>query len=136
MEYRFEFEGAEVLALLDESLAADERVMTEAQRYVAAGVDLHAEEGDWDAEVEHPGTGAPPGLWLMNESGVYLRSNAAKRKGDRRAYARGYRSEVQVGEEPVCEFIDAAPLGPLQEGDTLVVTMGEQKIRLSLIRGS
>ena len=36
MEGRFEFEGAEVRALLAESRAADERLMTEAQRYVAA----------------------------------------------------------------------------------------------------
>jgi hypothetical protein len=134
MEQRYEFEGAEVRALLAESHAAAERLMTEAQRYVAAGVDLHAEEADGDAEVDHPGTGAPPGLWLMNDRGVYLRSNAKKRKADSVAYARGYRGQVQVGDEPFCEFVDAGPLAQLRDGDTLVVALGEKKLRLSLIR--
>ena len=40
MEGRYAFEGAEVRALLAESRAADERLMTEAQRYVAAGIVL------------------------------------------------------------------------------------------------
>ena len=134
MEYRFEFDGAEVRALLAESHTATERLMTEAQRYLAAGGDFEAEEGEWDPEVDHPETGAPPGLWLMNDRGVYLRSNAARRKGEQVAYARGYRSDVQVGDEVTCEFIDAAPLEQVRPEDTLVVTLRENKIRLSLIR--
>jgi hypothetical protein len=135
MEQRFEFEGAEVRALLEESHAARERLMTEAQRYVAAGVDLHAGTADGlEDAVEHPGTGAPPGLWLMNDRGVYLRSNASQRPGERVAYARGFRAEVAVGDDPMCEFVDAAMLEQLRAGDTLVVTLSEQKIRLSLIR--
>lgn len=134
MEGRFEFDGAEVLALVAESKEAGERLMTEAQRYVAAGVDLHAEEADGEMEVDHPGTGAPPGLWLMNDRGVYLRSNARQGGAARVAHAQGYRADVQVGDEPVCEFIDAAPLEQLQPSDTLVVTLSEQKIRLSLTR--
>jgi hypothetical protein len=134
MEQRFEFEGAEVLALLEESRAAAVRVMTEAQRYVAAGVDLNAEDADPDAEPDHPGTGAPPGLWLMNDRGVYLRSNAKKRKADAVAYARGFRADVQVGDEPFCEFLGAEPLAQLRAGDTLVVTLAERKLRLSLLR--
>jgi hypothetical protein len=70
----------------------------------------------------------------MNDRGVYLRSNARKRPADSVAYARGYRADVQVGDEAVCEFIDAAPLAQLRPGDTLVLTLSEQKIRLSLIR--
>lgn len=134
MEYRFEFEGAEVRALVAESQTAEERLMTEAQRYLAAGVDLHAEDGDYDADVDHPGTGAPPGLWLMNDRGVYLRSNAATRENEQVAYARGYRGEVQVGDELTCEFIDAAPLEQVRPEDTLVITLSERKIRLSLVR--
>jgi len=134
MENRFEFEGAEVLALVEESLAAGERLMTEAQRYLAAGIDLHSEESlGWEGDVEHPGTGAPPGLWLMNDRGVYLRSNA-KDGGGKVAYARGFRANLQVGDEPMCEFVDAGPLQQLRPDDTLVVTLSEQKIRLSLIR--
>ncbi|HET6764331.1 MAG TPA: hypothetical protein VFH27_11685, partial [Longimicrobiaceae bacterium] len=94
MELRFEFEGAEVRALLAETQGAAMRMMTEAQRYVAAGVDLNAETADPDAEVDHPGTGAPPGLWLMNDRGVYLRSNAKQRPGEKVAYARGFRADV------------------------------------------
>jgi hypothetical protein len=134
MENRFEFEGAEVLPLLEEARAAKERLWTEAQRYVEAGVDLHAEDTALADDVDHPETGAPPGLWLANDRGVYLRSNAKKRAEGSVAYARGYRGEVQVGGEPVCEFIDAAPLEPLRAGDTLVVTLAEKKLRLSLIR--
>lgn len=134
MEKRYEFEGAEVRALVEESRAAKERVMTEAQRYVAAGIDLHAEQSEWDGEVDHPGTGADPGVWLMNDRGVYLRSNAKTRADGSVAYARGYRSEVQVGDEPTCEFIDAKMLDPVRPGDTLVVTLDERKVRLSLIR--
>ena len=134
MEQRYEFDGAEVRALVAESAAATERLMTEAQRYLAAGVDLHGDAADWDGEVDHPGTGAPPGLWLMNDRGVYLRSNAAKRRDDHVAYAHGWRSETRVGDEPVQEFIDAAPLDALRDGDTLVVTLGERKVRLSLLR--
>ena len=133
MEGRYEFEGAEVRALLAESRAADERLMTEAQRYVAAGIDLDSEAALED-DVDHPGTGAPPGLWLTNDRGVYLRSNAKKRKADSVAYARGFRGEIQVGDETFCEFIDGATLEPLQDGDTLVVTLSENKIRLSLVR--
>ena len=134
MEKRYEFEGAEVRALVEESRAAGERLMTEAQRYLAAGIDLHDEAADWDGEVDHPGTGADPGLWLMNDRGVYLRSNAKKRDADSVAYARGYRVEVAVGDEPTCEFIDASMLDPVRPGDTLVVTLDESKVRLSLIR--
>ncbi|HEX2079772.1 MAG TPA: hypothetical protein VHG08_18800 [Longimicrobium sp.] len=134
MEKRYEFEGAEVRALVEESRAAPERLMTEAQRYLAAGIDLHAEQGEWDGEVDHPGTGAPPGLWLMNDRGVYLRSNAAARDAGSVAYARGYRGDVQVGDEPTCEFIAAETLAPVRDGDTLVITLDERKVRLSLIR--
>jgi len=134
MEQRFEFEGAEVRVLLDESYAADERLMTEAQRYVASGVDLNAADATLADDVEHPGTGAPPGLWLMNDRGVYLRSNAKTRKDERVAYARGFRAEVRVGDEPMCEFIDGANLEQLRAGDTLVVILDEKKIRLSLLR--
>jgi hypothetical protein len=136
MDHRFEFEGQEVHALLDESRAAKERLMTEAQRYVAAGIDLNADAADIDDDLELPETGAPPGLWLMNDRGVYLRSNAARRSAAGVAYARGFRAEVQVGDEPICEFIDAASLEPLLPSDTLVVTLREDKVRLSLIRNS
>ena len=134
MEGRFEFEGAEVRALVEEANAAPERMMTEAQRYLAAGVDIRSENAEIPDEVDHPGTGAPPGLWLMNDRGIYLRSNARKRPDSSVAFARGYRAEVAVGGEPVCEFIDAAPLGQLRDGDTLVLTLSEQKIRMSLLR--
>jgi hypothetical protein len=134
MEGRFEFDGAEVRALVEESNAAAERVMTEAQRYVAAGVDLRSPAAEIPDEVDHPGTGAPPGLWLMNDRGVYLRSNARKRADSSVAYAHGHRAEVPVGGEPVCEFIDAAPLAQLRDGDTLVLTLNEEKIRMSLLR--
>lgn len=136
MGERYEFDGAEVRALLDESQAAGDRLMTEAQRLIAAGIDLTGDPGAWDGEVEHPGTGAPPGLWLMNDRGVYLRSNAKKRNPGSVAYAAGFRSEVQVGDEPVCEFLDAAQLAPIQAGDTLLVTLTEQKVRLALRRPS
>ena len=134
MEGRFEFDGSEVRALLDEARSARERLYTEAQRYVAAGVDLRAEEGSFDEEVEGPEVGAEPGLWLMNDSGVYLRSNARRREESSVAYARGYRAEVPVGDEPICEYIDARPLEQLRDGDTLIVTASEQKLALSLIR--
>jgi hypothetical protein len=134
MEKRYEFEGAEVRALVEESRAASVRLMTEAQRYLAAGIDLHAEQAEWDGEVDHPGTGAEPGLWLMNDRGVYLRSNAKTRAADSVAYARGYRGDVPVGDEPSCEFIAAATLDPVRAGDTLVVTLDERKVKLSLIR--
>lgn len=134
MEHRFEFEGAEVLSLLEESAAAEERLMTEAQLYLAAGVDLYAAEPDWDGEVEHPGTGAPAGLWLMNDRGVYLRSNASNRPAEHVAYARGYRADVRVGEEAMCEFIDAVALRELRPIDVLVATLTEQRLRLSLLR--
>ena len=133
MEGRFEFDGAEVIALVEESQGAKTRVMTEAQRYVAAGVDLASPDAEWKDEVDHPGTGAAPGLWLMNDRGVYLRSNA-KDGGGKVAHARGYRGEVMVGDEPTCEFVDAAPLGQLRADDTLVVTLDKHKIRLSLLR--
>jgi hypothetical protein len=135
MEERFEFEGEEVRALLRESESADERLMTEAQRYVAAGVDLSDPQADPELEVDHPGTGAPPGVWLMNDRGVYLRSNARGRPAGSAAHARGYRANVQVGDEPFCEFIPAAQLQPLEPGDTLVVTVREDRLKLSLIRG-
>lgn len=134
MEQRYEFEGADVRALVEEAQAAPVRLMTEAQRYVAAGVDLHAEDAALHEDVDHPGTGAPPGLWLMNDRGIYLRSNARSRRDDSVAYARGYRGTMQMGEEPFCEFIDAGPLTQLRAGDTLVVTLGERKVRLSLLR--
>ncbi len=41
---------------------------------------------------------------------------------------------VQVGDEPMSEFIDARTLEQVRPGDTLVVTLSERKIRLSLIR--
>ena len=134
MESRFEFEGAEVRALLEESQTAADRVMTEAQRLIASGVDLRdGDPGDVPDE-EHPGTGAPPGLWLMNDRGVYLRSNAVRRDPAHVAYARGYRGTVRVGDEPIQEFVDAAPLAQLLPGDTLVVTLADEKLRLSLLR--
>jgi hypothetical protein len=132
MEERYEFSAAEVLPLIEEANDAGERLMTEAQRLVAAGVDLQAGEIPEDP-VDHPGTGAPPGLWLMNDRGVYLRSNAED-GGEQVAYAHGFRSELPVGDEPMCEFVDAAPLAALRAGDTLVVTLDEHKIRLSLLR--
>lgn len=131
---RYEFEGAEVQALVQEAQDAPVRLMTEAQRYVAAGVDLHAEDAALDEDVDHPGTGADPGLWLMNDRGVYLRSNAKRREEDSVAWARGYRSGVQVGDEAFCEYIDAAPLAQVRAGDALVVTLDERKVRLSLLR--
>ena len=132
---RFEFEGDEVSALLEESYAAGERLMTEAQQYLAAGIDLDSDDPGLLAEIDHPGTGAPAGLWLMNDEGVYLRSNASNRPGDHVAYARGYRADVQIGDEPMCEFIDADPLRAVHAGDTLVVALDERRIRLSLVRG-
>jgi hypothetical protein len=134
MNGRFEFEGAEVRALVEESRSAKERLLTEAQQWLAAGVDLHAENSDVGDDLDLPETGAPPGLWLMNDRGVYLRSNAKKRNGDSVAYARGYRADIQVGDEAVCEFIDAAPLEQLQPADTLVVTLSEEKLRMSIVR--
>ena len=137
MEGRFEFSGEEVLALVEESRQAKERLLTEAQRYLEAGVDLHAEDAAVDDEdLDYPETGAPPGLWLMNDRGVYLRSIAARRRDERVAYAAGYRAEVPVGEGDTCEFIDADTLSPLQPGDTLVVTASEQRLRLSIVRPS
>ncbi|HEX2207019.1 MAG TPA: hypothetical protein VHG93_05005 [Longimicrobium sp.] len=134
MERRYEFDGAKVRALVEESRAASERLMTEAQRYVAAGIDLHAEQAEWNGEVDHPGTGAEPGVWLMNDRGVYLRSNAKTRDESSVAYAHGFRGDVPVGDEPTCEFISAATLDPVRAGDTLVVTLDERKVRLSLVR--
>ena len=134
MPQRYEFEGAEVQALVQEAQAAPVRLMTEAQRYVAAGVDLHAEDAALDDDVDTPETGAQPGLWLMNDRGIYLRSNAKSRRDDSVAYARGYRGGPQVGDEPFCEYIDAGPLGAVRAGDTLVVTLDESKVRLSLLR--
>src|SRR5690606_12788656 len=109
MQGRFEFEGSEVIPLVEETFGADERLLTEAQRYVAAGVDLDATPGELDSALDHPETGAPPGLWLMNDRGVYLRSNAARGGGERVAHARGYRSDTRVADEPGCEVIYAAP---------------------------
>lgn len=131
---RYEFEGAEVLPLIDESRRARERLWTEAQRYAAAGVDFAEGSGDLDAVGDQPETGAPPGLWLMNDRGVYLRSNAAGRPDDSLAWARSYRADIQVGDEKFCEFIDAGTLEPLRADDTLVVTLTEDKVRLSVIR--
>lgn len=132
MEERYEFEGGDVLRLLKESLDAPVRLMTEAQRYVAAGVNLLGDDPQALEDVEHPGTGAPPGLWLMNDRGVYLRSNARKRKEESVAYARGYRAEVQTGEEAVCEFIDGASL--VLPSDILVITISGKRMKLSLMR--
>lgn len=134
MENRFEFDGSEVLALVEETLAAEERLMTEAQRYLAAGIDLHSQQPELHDDLPDDTIGAEPGLWLMNDRGVYLRSNAARRPGERVAYARGYRADVQVGDEPICEFIAADPLRQLRPTDTLVVTLSEAKLRLSLLR--
>src|SRR5687767_2057692 len=121
MQGRFEFSGVEVRALLEEAAAAKTRLFTEAQRFLAAGVDLHAEEVDWDGELDAPETGADPGLWLMNDRGVYLRSNAARRKEESVAYAQGYRSEVPFDEGDVCEFIGAESLSQLRSEDTLII---------------
>ena len=134
MDVRFEFEGSEVLALLEESCGARERLLTEAQQYIAAGADLHAPDTDWDESSDRPETGAPPGLWLMNDRGVYLRSNAMITGDPATAYARGFRAEVQVGDDSIWEFIDAQTLRQLQPEDTLVVTVREQKLSLSLMR--
>lgn len=134
MTGRFEFEAAEVAALLEESRAAKARLYTEAQRYLAAGVDLNADPEQWEGEPETPETGAPPGLWLRNDRGVYLQSNARGRKDTHVAYARGYRAGVAVGDEAICEFIDAGTLAQLRPDDTLVVTLAEEKILLSVLR--
>ncbi len=131
-EQRYEFEGAEVRALVEESRAAPERLMNWAQQCQAAGIGPDTEEPDWAAVEEQPATGAPPGLWLCNDRGVYLRSNARRESGNV-AYARGYRAEVQVGDDTFCEFLDAAQLDRVGPGDTLVVTLTEQKVRLSLM---
>jgi hypothetical protein len=131
---RFEFDGEAVLSLVEASRSAPERLLTEAQRLLAAGVDLTADPADWDDDVEPPAAGAPPGLWLRNDRGVYLQSNARGADPARIVHARGYRAEVQVGDEPVCEFVDAAALDPLRPGDTLVVTLADEKMRLSLLR--
>ena len=88
MEGRFEFDGADVLPLVEETNAAGERMMTEAQRYLAAGVDIHSPDAEVPDEIDHPGTGAPPGLGLMNDRGVYRRSNARKRPDGSRRPAR------------------------------------------------
>ena len=133
MDERYEFDGDEVLELVEESRTAGERLMTEAQRFVAAGVDIHATEGPADLGIDHPGTGAPPGLWIMNDRGVYLRSNAAD-GGRRLVHARGSAASAPQGEDSLCEFIDAAPLDQIRSGDTVVVRLSENKIRLSLIR--
>lgn len=133
MDGRYEFEGAEVLPLIEESRDAPARLWTEAQRYVEAGVDLRGEGGDLDAG-DQPEEGAPPGLWLMNDRGIYLRSNARDRPEESIAWARSWRAEVQVGDESTCEFIDAETLAPLRREDTLVVTLTEEKVRLSVIR--
>jgi hypothetical protein len=72
----------------------------------------------------------------MNDRGVYLRSNAARRRGELVAYAHGYRADVPVGDGDSCEFIDADTLAPLQPGDTLVVAASEQRLRLSIVRSA
>jgi hypothetical protein len=134
MQHRFEFDGADVRALLEESDTAEERLWTEAQRYLAAGIDLASDDPRALEDPEHPATGAPPGLWLMNDRGVYLRSNARDGSSERAAYASGFQTDVPFGDEPICEFIDAAPLRQLRPNDTLVVTLAEHRLRLSLIR--
>jgi hypothetical protein len=133
MEQRYEFDGDEVLELVEESRTADVRLMTEAQRMMAAGIDIHSADGVSDLDVDHPGTGAPPGLWIMNDRGVYLRSNAED-GGDRVVHARGSAGSAPVADETICEFIDAEPLRQIRPGDTVVVRLSEDKIRLSLIR--
>jgi hypothetical protein len=132
MQGRFEFEAGEVRALVEEADSAEERLLTEAQRFLAAGIDLRRDAA-WVDEVDEPATGAPPGLWLMNDRGVYLRSNASH-GGDRVAYARGHRADIPFGEERLCEVIDAGPLRQLRDGDTLVLTVGDEKISVSLVR--
>lgn len=134
MAQRFEFDASEVLALVAESEQAKQRLLTEAQRYVAAGIDLYDETAEASDEIDAPEDGAPPGLWLMNDRGIYLRSNARKRPDAHVAHARGYRAKVQVGDESICEFIDASPLAQLRPDDTLVIAVDERKIRLSVIR--
>lgn len=136
MEARYEFDGAEVRRLVEESRAARERAMTFGQRCLAAGVHPDSDDPDWEAVEAHPGTGAPPGLWLMNDRGIYLRSNATERKGDTAAYAHGFRAEVAVGDDEVCEFIAADQLDRVGSGDTLIVTVTEDKLRLSMRPGS
>jgi hypothetical protein len=133
MEERYEFDGDAVLELVEESQTADVRLMTEAQRVMAAGIDIHSTEGIPDLDVDHPGTGAPPGLWIMNDRGVYLRSNAAD-GGGRVVHARGSSAGDPAIDDSLCEFIDAAPLAQIRSGDTVVVRLSENKIRLSLIR--
>jgi hypothetical protein len=133
MEERYEFDGDEVLALLEESRSAEVRLMTEAQRFLAAGVDIHSQADQHDMDIDHPGTGAAPGLWIMNDRGVYLRSNAEK-GGSLIAPARGSAGGAPAGLEPMCEFIDGEPLAQIRPGDTVVVRLSENKIRLSLIR--
>jgi hypothetical protein len=134
MQQRFHFDGAAVRELLAESEAAEERLLTEAQRYLAAGIDLTSDDPRVLDEPEEPATGAPPGLWLMNDRGVYLRSNAGDRPGGEVAYAEGYESDAPFGDEALCEFLDAGPLRQVLPGDTLVVTVDEKKLRLSVIR--
>jgi hypothetical protein len=131
---RFEFGGAEVLDLLETSRNASERLLTEAQRFLAAGVDLHAEAVDWDEEMEAPETGAPPGLWLRNDRGVYLQSNAQGADPARIVHARGFRADIPFGDESICEFVAADSLTALLPDDTLVLTLEEDRIRLSLLR--
>lgn len=109
--------------------------MTEAQRYVAAGIDLYSAEPELVDEIEHPGTGAPPGLWLMNDHGGYLRSNAANRP-KQGASARDVLNEASLGTDDFCEFIDGGSLKQLLPDDTLVITLSEQKVRLSILRQS
>ncbi|CAN5817181.1 hypothetical protein BH23GEM6_BH23GEM6_08320 [soil metagenome] len=133
VEERYEFEGEAVLELLRESRAADERLMTEAQRYLAAGVDIHSLADNHDMDIDHPGTGAPPGVWIMNDRGVYLRSNAAD-GGSLRVPAVGSEGTAPAGMDTLCEFIAAEPLDQIRPGDTVVVRLSEHKIRLSLIR--
>jgi hypothetical protein len=136
MTGRFEFDGDAVLELLEDSRGARERLLTEAQRFLAAGVDLHAERVEWDEDLETPEAGAPPGLWLRNDRGVYLQSNARDADPERIVHAHGFRAEVPFGDEPVCEFVDADTLAPLRRGDTLVLTLVQDKIRLSVVRDS
>jgi hypothetical protein len=133
MEERYEFDGSAVIELLEESNAASERVMTEAQRYLAAGVDLAADMPVGDLDLDEEATGAPPGLWLLNDRGVYLRSNAAG-GGTRVVHAEGHGAGNGAGLETIQEFIDGETLASLRPGDRLVVRLTGEKIRLSVVR--
>ena len=63
----------EVDALESEHVSLDQAV---------AALDLDSPTAEWDEALEQPETGAPPGLWLMNDRGVYLRSKPPQELAD------------------------------------------------------